>query len=61
MITVISPTCLKPLCLVFVMIGVLFLGLCMTPVLVAIDVLVELHKEQIIEKLNHQQVFERQV
>jgi len=43
------------------MIGVLFLGLCMTPVLVAIDVLVELHKEQIFEKLNHQQVFERQV
>jgi len=60
-IIVISPTCLKPLCLVVVMIGVLFLGLCMMLVLVAIDVIVELHEEQIFVKWNHQQVFERQV
>jgi hypothetical protein len=32
------------------MIGVLFLGLCMMLVLVAIDIIVELHKEQILEK-----------
>jgi len=43
------------------MIGVLFLGLCMMLVLVAIDIIVELHKEQILEKWNYQQVFERQV
>jgi len=43
------------------MIGVLFLGLCMMLVLVAIDVIVDLPEEQIFEKWNHQQVFERQV
>jgi len=43
------------------MIGVLFLGLHMMLVLVDIDVIVELHEEQIFEKWNHQQVFERQV
>jgi hypothetical protein len=33
----------------------------MVLVLVAIDVRVELHEEQIFEKWNHQQVFGRQV
>ena len=42
--------CLKPLYLVFVMIGVLFLGLFKMLVLVAADVRVELHEEQIFEK-----------
>ena len=61
MIIVTSPTCLKPLCLVFVMTGVLFLGLFKLLVLVATDVRVELHEEHIFEKVKPQQVFGRQV